>query len=280
MSSSATGCNSSVTEELGHKQSQKERRQEEPQIWLTVRDDAGNVIRRLKGVNKKGFHRIAWDLRYPATDAVSSVDDMNGNFIGAMVAPGTYTVELAKQVDGQLTKLSQPMPFIVERAFDGALPITDPKETAAFWRETERLNRSITAATKVLEKTLQRVKLLKNLLMRTPSAPGNMDKELHNLEQSLLALDERLNGNRSKREVGEKTMPTIAQRKNVASSGTFNSSYGPTPTQRRSLEIAATEFSELKNELELLVNQELPRIEKTISDTGAPWIEGQKIPDY
>jgi len=257
-----------------------ERRQEEPQIWLTVSDEAGNVIRRLKGVNKKGFHRIAWDLRYPATNAVSSEADLNGNYTGAMVAPGNYTVELSKQVDGQITNLSQPLSFIVERAFDSALDGAAPKETAAFWRETERLNRSITAVSKLLDKTLERVKLLKNLLMRTPSAPGSLDKELHKLEQSLLALDERLNGNRSKRQVGVITKPTITKRRNVASSGTFRSTYGPTPTHRRSLGIAASEFLELKKELELLVNQQLPQIEKAMSDAGAPWIEGQEIPDY
>ena len=64
-----------------------ERRQEAPQIWLTVKDNEGHVIRRIEGVNQKGFHRAAWDLRYPSTDAISDVADIGGDYIGAMVAP-------------------------------------------------------------------------------------------------------------------------------------------------------------------------------------------------
>ena len=44
---------------------EEERRQEKPQIWLTVRDQSGNVVRRLHGPTGKGFHRVAWDLSYP-----------------------------------------------------------------------------------------------------------------------------------------------------------------------------------------------------------------------
>ncbi len=71
-----------------------ERRQEDPQIWLTVKDNEGSIIRRIKGENKAGFQRIAWDLRFPPTDAVSSEADLSGNYAGAMVAPGNYTVSL------------------------------------------------------------------------------------------------------------------------------------------------------------------------------------------
>jgi len=257
-----------------------ERRQEKPQIWLTVRDTEGNVVRRVEGKNKKGFHRVAWDLRFPPTDAISSTADLNGGYIGAMVGPGNYSVTLSKQVDGTITNLSEPAPFSVERLYKGALAGADPKVTAAFWKETERLNKSTTAASRTLSKTLQRVDLLQKALIRIPAAPGNLDSELHKIKQTLMELDEELNGNRSKREIGEKTRPTIARWQNVASSGTFNSTYGPTPLHRRSLEIAGAKFVGLRKDLENIVDQELPRVEKALRDAGAPWIEGQSIPEY
>ncbi len=77
-----------------------------------------------------------------------------------------------------------------------------------------------------------------------------------------------MNGNRSKREIGEKNNPTIARRLNVANS--FNSTYGPTPMQKRSLEIAATEFKELKKNRENIINMELPKIEDALKAAGAP----------
>jgi photosystem II stability/assembly factor-like uncharacterized protein len=257
-----------------------ERRQHESQIWLTLKDDKGNVIRRIEGKNKKGFSRVAWDLTWPATDAIVTKENINGGFIGARVAPGEYTVTLSKQVDGIVTDLSEPMPFEVERMYKGALDGADPKVTAAFWRETELLNKSVTAASKVLEKTLYKVELMQKALSRTPAAPGYLDTELYQLRQDLLALDEKLNGNRSKREVGEKNNPTIVSRLNLATFGTFGSTYGPTETLKRSLEIAEEEFRTVKVELDIIVIDRLPKIEKVMIDSGAPWMEGQPIPEY
>jgi hypothetical protein len=194
-----------------------------------------------------------------------------------MVAPGNYTVTLSKNVDGNVTNLSEPVPFAVEQLFKGALAGADPKETAAFWKETERLNKSTTAASRVLAKALERVTLLQKALIRTVAAPGNLDSELHRIKQSLLTLDEQLNGNRSKWQIGEKNKPTIAWRQDVASWGTFDSTYGATPLHKRSLEIAATEFQELKKNLDIIINQDIPKIEAALKAAGAPWIDRQPI---
>ncbi len=160
------------------------------------------------------------------------------------------------------------------------MPTADPEVTAAFWKETERLNKSMTAITKILNKTLQNVELMQKALVRIPTAPGNLDSDLHMLRQDLLTLDEQLNGNRSKREVGEKNNPTIVSRLNLATFGTFGSTYGPTETLKRSLEIAAEEFRTVKVELDIIVIDRLPKIEKVMIDSGAPWMEEQPIPEY
>jgi photosystem II stability/assembly factor-like uncharacterized protein len=257
-----------------------ERRQDKPKIWLTVKNTNGEVIRRIEGKNSKGFNRIAWNLKWPPTDAIVNKETVNRGFIGAGVAPGEYSVTLSKEVDGVVTDLSEPMPFIVERMYKGALDGADPQVTAAFWRETEILNKSVTAASKVMEKTIYKVELMQKALLRTPAAPGYLDTELFQLRQDLLELDENLSGNRTKQEVGEKRNPTIISRLRMASSGTFSSTYGPTETLKRNLEIAGNDFRVLKTELEFILNDRLPQLEKDIIDAGAPWMEGQPIPDY
>ena len=257
-----------------------ERREGAPIIWLTVKDAEGNVVRRVEGKNSKGFNRVAWDLRFPPTDAVSSESDLKGGFIGAMVAPGEYSVTLSVELDGIVTDLSGPKKFKVERMYKGALPGSDPQVTAAFWKETERLNKSITAATKVLSETIKRVALMQNALKRVPAAPGSLDTQLYDLRQELYSIDEKMNGNASKREVGEKTNPTVASRHGFASFGTLYSTYGPTETLKHSMQIAGTQFDELKKELDNVLNVKLPAVEKALMDAGAPWIIGQPIPGY
>ncbi len=50
--------------------------------------------------------------------------------------------------------------------------------------------------------------------------------------------------------------------------------------QKRSLEIAAAEFQELKKNLENIVDMQLPKIEDALKAAGAPWFDGQPIPEY
>ncbi|MEE8138363.1 MAG: glycosyl hydrolase, partial [Thermoanaerobaculia bacterium] len=73
-----------------------EDREEEPAILLTVSDAEGNVVRRLTGPTDGGFHRVAWDLRFPpSTPTRLEPFPLDNPFrnppIGPLVAPGTYT---------------------------------------------------------------------------------------------------------------------------------------------------------------------------------------------
>ncbi len=246
---------------------------------MTVKDNEGNVVRRLKGPVKKGFHRTAWDLRFPSTLALS---DQSGSPdeepIGVMAVPGRYTVTLSKQVDGILTDLSESMPFQVERMRKGALNGASPEETTAFWQEIAQLQRATTAASMALNESLKKVDLMQTALSLTTTAPGDLDVQLFDLRNALLELDEQLNGNRSKQQVGEKNVPTINYRIGVAMNGTLSSTYGPTPTHKRSLEIAGAQFTEFKSALENILNQRLPKLEKALQAAGAPWIKGGPIP--
>ncbi|MCB9050900.1 MAG: glycosyl hydrolase [Lewinellaceae bacterium] len=264
---------------------EEERRQEEPKIWLTVADEQGNVIRRLEGPVKKGFHRVSWDLRYPAPQAITvdqrpprgDGDDDDGP-VGFMAPPGTYTVTLSKQEGGTVTILAGPASFEVERLREGALPGAAPEQVAAFWRELEDVQGEVSATAVTLRGSLNRTKAMQLALSRTPGAPGALDEQLHGVRQALLQLDEALNGNRAKQEVGEKTPPTVQDRLRTAVSGTRLSTYGPSPMHRRSLEIARSGLSSIKAELSRITGQQIPQLEKAMAEAGAPWIEGQALP--
>jgi photosystem II stability/assembly factor-like uncharacterized protein len=258
---------------------EKERRQEGPALWLVVRDASGNVVRRLKGPSKKGFHRVAWDLRYPSTRPVGENEKPGEGPAGLLAPPGEYTVTLVKVVDGATTDLSAPVTFTVERLREGALKGSSPDLAASFWRQIEDLQRSISALSSELRRTLERMDHLSAALSRTPAAPGSLDADLHSIRADLLDVDIKLNGDRSKREIGEEVGPTISSRLGVAQTGVERSTYGPTPTLRRSLEIAAKEFRLIKASFEAIRMSRLPALEKAMQVAGAPWVEGQPIPD-
>jgi septal ring factor EnvC (AmiA/AmiB activator) len=198
---------------------------------------------------------------------------------GLLAAPGVYTVALSKEVDGITTPLSEPVSFTVEPLRPGAPEGADPEEAAEFWREISGLQRSITASSLALEKALKRVEALEQVLNRSTSAPGDLDKELHEIRQTLQDLDERLNGNRSKREVGEKYNPTIKNRLNFALAGTRLSTYGPTPNHMKSMAIAEKRYTLFSADLNKVVEETLPEFERKLSEAGAPWMEGQPLPE-
>jgi hypothetical protein len=257
-----------------------ERREVEPAILLTVRDADGNVVRRLRGPAKKGLHRVSWDLRHPATQAISFAPRSGRNLgaQGPLAVPGTYTVTLARQKDGETTILTGPVTFEVERMRSGALEGASPEETVTFWRRIAAVRRSTSAASRVLEETFERVENLRKAVDRSGAAPDGVDAEIHTIEQELHEIDEALNGSRSRAAVGEPDVHFITHRLRTAAMGTRMSTYGPTPTHRRSLEIAEEEFADVRRRLNALLEERLPALERQLEEAGAPWAPGQPVP--
>jgi hypothetical protein len=271
---------------VGFEAMERERRQSEPTVLLAVRDASGEVVRTISGSAGKGFHRVAWDLRYPSTAAIrASGDDERGggrdrnDDSGFMAPPGSYSVSLAKRVDGVVTELAGPVPFEVVRVFEGTLAGTPPVETAAFMREVAELNRAVSAASQVVSLGFERLANLEKALARSTVEPGSLASELEGLRQRLYALDESLTGNRSVRSLGEPQSPTVAGRLRVAAFNDGQSDYGPTPTHRRALEIAAEQFAGLEPQLRSLLERDLPALEAEMEAAGVPWTPGRPLPE-
>ena len=259
-----------------------ERRQEEPKIWISVEDRGGNVVRRVPGIAKKGFHRVAWDLRYPAPDAIELeasgeeplFDEPSGGFLAP---PGTYTATLYKQVDGKVEKLSETAQFEVVRLRKGALSGARPADVAKFWRKYEDAARSASALNLAFNNAMTKVKGMKLALANSTADAGDLDKRLHDLRMEILELEGKVSGNQSKNEPGEKTKPTITDRLFSVSRGVGQSSYGPTETNRMSLEIAMDQLTEARRDLES-AREKMSELAQDLLEAGAPWIEGEPLP--
>jgi len=157
---------------------ESERRQEDPAILLVVKDNQGNVVRRVVGKAQKGFHRVAWDLRYPSFEAIELKENPNNSDpTGVLASPGEYTVTLVKQLDGTVTQLSSPVSFKVVPMRKGALESAPLETVTAFWQDLANLYRSISAARITIAKNLSKVDYIKKALERSKIFPGQFDKE-------------------------------------------------------------------------------------------------------
>ena len=251
-----------------------ERKQEDPIIWLTIKGEDGSVVRKIKGKNKKGFNRASWDLRHPSFRAINLQRDLpKEERSGFMVLPGTYTVTLSKQIDGVVTNLAGPKSFTVKRLFDGALKRADDEKQIAFTYEVTNLQKSLTAAAIKLSNATKKVNALQAAAIKTSVDNSDIFSKIYSIKQKILDLDEMMYGNKSKNEVGEKNNPTIMDRFYNASGSSSRSTYGPTPTHIKSLEIAKKQFTDFEISLEQLINTDLQIIEKRLIKAGAPLVE-------
>ncbi len=251
-----------------------EAREDDPKLWITVKDSQGNVVRRVEGPTKKGFHRVAWDLRYPSPSAIALGSNWGGK--GLMAAPGKYTASISKYVDGEHTALGESIEFDVEPLREGALEGAPHSEVAAFWRSYEDAVGKAGAINISMNNAMKRINAMQKALAKSEAAPGNLDNRLHALKQKVLALEADLNGMASKREPGEKTKPTIGNRLFAVERGVSLSTYGPTQTNREQLEIANTEIARMTKALSDL-DDELKLAGQALQDAGAPWVEGNEL---
>jgi len=259
---------------------EKERRESEPRILLTIEDEQGQVVRRLSGATSKGFHRLAWDLRHPSPEISDNGDGYRrGGRQGPLVAPGNYRATLSRQLRGETTQMAGPVTFEVERLREGALPGKSPEETARFWRRASELEGGVAAAGKVLGQLLEQVGQMEKALAASHIAPDGLDQELNEMHQSLMDIEVELNGQPAQRPVNEPQKPTVGSRLRAAQMGTNNSTYGPTPNLEKTLRIAEEQFEDIRQELNQLQQERIPAFRQKLVEAGAPWTPGQEIPE-
>ena len=258
-----------------------ERTQDIARIWLTITDSKGQVVRRIACPTGKGFQRVAWDLKYPATDPIRLNDgapEENFNNTGFLAPPGTYTATLSKQIDGVVTTLGNPVTCIVEPLRkSGALPGNEIAVTNAFWRSYEEVASVIGAEQILLSSCNARITALQKALRMGKIAPGTLDQQVHTAREKWMTLQEQMNGNGSKTQIGEKYNPTINFRmfKILLSIGT--STYGPTKTNQKAMDIIRHDLADMHEKLTAL-SIELDQLENQATKAGAPWIESEVLP--
>jgi photosystem II stability/assembly factor-like uncharacterized protein len=252
----------------------------DPVVWVVVKDSDGQTVRRVRGPLDKGMNRVAWDLRYPAPAAVSlasnssSSDDESS---GLLAAPGSYSASLEKEENGEFTTITSPVHFDVVPLRESALQGSSPSDAAAFWRSYEDAVRDTSAVNKTLATETARVEAMKKALSRAAEAPGDLDQRLNTLRVTLQLIEEELYGNRAKREIGENTKPTIGDRLFSVELGIGQSTYGPTATHQRTMEIVAAQLIEIKSAL-TAARTEATALGNELLQSGAPWIEGNPLP--
>jgi hypothetical protein len=259
-----------------------EDREEKPSVFLTVSDEDGNVVRRVDASTKKGFHRVAWDLRFPPPDPTKleagEANPFSNPIVGPMAAPGTYQVALEMRVDGKTTRLAGPVSFDTVPLGQATIPAKDRGELLAFQRKTARLQRAVLGTLKAVEEATVRIDHLKKALDDTPGSNGDLPGELRAIEARLRDVEEDLSGDPVRSARNEPRPPAILDRVGSVIAGHWLTTSDPTATHRRAYEIAAEEFAVTLAEF-TAVHRDLEALEQRADVAGAPWTPG-RVPTW
>ncbi|MEE8191559.1 MAG: hypothetical protein V3T74_02365 [Gemmatimonadales bacterium] len=253
-----------------------EDREEDPAVILTVRDAAGDVVRRIGGKTSKGIHRVTWDFRYPGFGPISLTGDGNG----PLALPGTYTVSIDKRVDGVTTQLVPPTSFEVESLGMPSLPPADREAVLAFQRQTGELQRAVMGASRAAAEAAEHIEYIKRAIEVSPNVDADLRVEARSLELRLMDFREALTGDPTKGRHSEPEMPGIIGRVNTVVRGHWSTTSGPTQTHRRSYEIASEEFGAIVDDLRALIEVDLVALEQQLEAAGVPWTPGRGVPTW
>jgi photosystem II stability/assembly factor-like uncharacterized protein len=259
-----------------------EDREEAPAVLLTVSDAQGSVVRRLSGPITAGVQRVTWDLRYAGATAprpTVATDDEEGGprnaGAGPFVPPGTYTVALAKRVDGVVTPLGQPQRFEVY-----TLEGTPARSAAvlAFGQQVIKLQRAVTGASSLVDELSTRTLSLARAIDGTPAAGAQLSTDVRAAERELRDLREALNGDPTLGRHQEATPPSLVGRLQVLAQ-TTRSLDTPTATQQHQYDIVSGEFARIAGRLHVIVDTDLKRVEASAEAAGVPWTSG-RMPEW
>jgi photosystem II stability/assembly factor-like uncharacterized protein len=260
-----------------------EDREDDPLVVLTVADESGRVVRRVTGPVTAGFHRVAWDLRYPIAQPTALKPPEDEEFgaprQGPLTAPGRYTVTLARRVSGVTTPLAGPMLFETEPLLTGTLPAPDRRAVEEFARRVAALQRAVLGAGEAATEAQNHIAYLKVALADSDQADPKLLDQTVALESRLQDLLVALNGDKVRARRNEPTAPSITDRVNQVVGGFWSTTSAPTDTHRRNYQLASDAFAPVLADLHALIETDLKRVEAEAEKAGVPWTPG-RVPTW
>ncbi|MGB2906710.1 MAG: hypothetical protein WBB73_06405 [Candidatus Aminicenantaceae bacterium] len=258
---------------------EQEQREEKPAVVLTVKDASGQVVRRLSGPAGNGIHRVAWDLGYPDLRPTRLQQQQLPPWAdpprGPMAAPGEFTVELSKVVDGETISLGEPQAFTMKSLGLNKLEEKDREALLNYQKKVGELQRAMAGVGAAAQEMDSRLQFMKKALLDTPAGSALL-KTARELELRLADLMTELYGDYTRSGRSEPSSPSLMRRLDTQ----LRSTSPVTETNRRGYEIAADGFEVLLPKLRQLIEVDLPKLEEEMEAAGAPWTPGRALPKW
>ncbi|MEP0986096.1 glycosyl hydrolase [Ekhidna sp.] len=260
-----------------YNQLKAEKEEEKSFLTFTIRDADGEFVNEIRTGASEGINRVHWDLKYPAIDQVqTNLADPSKNFpSGIMVLPGTYSVELAKSIDGEVTQLVEPVTFEVKTLDNRSIPPADPAAMLAFHQQLMKLSKSANGARRAYNQLQEALNYYQAAARVVKSS--SLNEKLDMLEDKLEEIQITMYGDPIKRQLEIDQAPSLSNRVNTAIY-TGTSSFGdPTGTSKQVKQIAEKYLDPVIASLKQIMSEDVPAINAELDANQAPWTPGRII---
>ncbi|UCE20992.1 MAG: glycosyl hydrolase, partial [Candidatus Aminicenantes bacterium] len=240
-------------------------------------DDEDNVVRKLRASARAGLQRIVWDLMYPALAPTSlqAASPTSSGRSSTPVLPGEYKVFLSKNVNGVVTKLTEPVEFKAVVLGNASLPAEDRAELVAFQKKVRVLSRAVNAASSVMSELADKARHYRVALKSVTVDASHIYAQIKALEEDVSGVQVKLFGDRTFRRIDKDAEPGLSSRISSIIYEQRRSTSAPTQTQRDAYTIVADDFGPILETLKKLIEVNVKNIEKMLDDIGAPYTPGR-----
>ncbi|WP_235298119.1 VPS10 domain-containing protein [Portibacter marinus] len=251
-------------------------------LLFVIKDADGNLIRQIEKKPSKGVGSLSWDLRLPARDAIdlsspSFYNPFAGESQGALAEPGTYSVTMYLNKDGQISELNGPVSFEVKALEGHVMPAKDRGEKLAFQEKVNVLRAEIETVGQMISEMNKKVRYMKEAIKVADVPIGELQEPLLDLEEALRSVSQEMYGDRLKRSLDIDQPVTPAQRIGSIAWEQGSSTAEPTRTHIDSYEIAKAEFKPIQEKVKKLYTEDIVEMEETLKRIGAPYTPGRVL---
>jgi len=255
-----------------------EDREEDPYLLFVIKDSEGENVRKIRQSADKGMHRFNWNLRHTTTSPIKLKEKELGRYSspdeGMLALPGTYTVEMYKNVDGEFTQLHEPVAFDVVPLDRQTLLAQDREEVLAFQEKVAELQRSIKGTNKLYGEKKEKLEYIQKAVEIYPAVPMEMMDEVNELKDEMYEIGIELYGDDTRSSRDFETDPSLNGRVGYAAYSSWWNTAEPTKTAQRQIEIAEEQYSSILDRMRKVADA-VTEIENRLVEMKVPYTPGR-----
>ncbi|MEM7361351.1 MAG: hypothetical protein AAF431_19900 [Pseudomonadota bacterium] len=258
----------------------EEDNEEAPTVFVEVTDSQGDVVRRVPANADKGFHRVAWDMRYPSlgpiqlTKPTGYIPPWGHPPKGPIALPGEYTATLKKRQLGKVESLGQSQSFAVKLLNNSVEIATDREALLAAQQKAGDLYRQVQGAVRAQDELSSRIDHVKLAIVETNDSSEEQAQKVRALQADLANIRVLLSGDRTISSRQEPVPWSVSGRTSFIYGSIVSSQLNVSGNHLSSLTIAESEFQRVATLMQQL-NNELSSLEQELDGIKAPWTPGR-----